>query len=105
MQKPISFAFLALLLIISLSGCQMGSGFTGNLFSMTPPDATLTTRVQQALYHSQDPVIANVRAESIEGTVILSGYVKKIRQSDEAEMLARNVQGVRQVENNIIVRQ
>ncbi len=102
MYKHLTFAFLAML-VMAVSGCQMGTG-PGLFFSM-PSDATLTTRVQQALYSSDDPIIANVRAQGLEGTIVLTGYVKKIRQSDEAESIARNVPGVRSVENHIIVRQ
>lgn len=93
------------LFLINLSGCQMTGSMGGGLFMMPASDSSLTTRVQSALYSNDDPLIANIRAESIGGTVVLTGYVKKIRQSDEAESIARQVPGVRQVENRIIVRQ
>ncbi|ADG25599.1 periplasmic, osmotically inducible protein Y [Legionella pneumophila 2300/99 Alcoy] len=53
---------------------------------------------------SNDPVINQIHVESNQNVVILSGYVKKIRQSDIAEQIARQVQGVQSVENRIIVR-
>ena len=54
---------------------------------------------------SGDPAIAQVHVETNQTTVILRGYVKKIRQSDTAEQVARQVPGVTMVENRIIVRQ
>ena len=92
-----------------LAGCQMGGGFNvfnyspGSLFS--PTGFTLTQAVQDALAGSGDPVLAQVIVESEGNVVLLRGYVKKIRQSDTAELIARKVPGVFNVDNQIIVRQ
>lgn len=103
MKKYFACTFIAFLLSF-LSACQMGTQIEG-LLATTPPDAVLTSNVQKALYLNDDPIIANLRAESIDGTVVLTGYVKKIHQSDEAEAIARSIRGVKAVKNNIIVRQ
>jgi len=66
---------------------------------------TLGQAVQDALLRSGDPVISQVHVDTNQNVVILSGYVKKIRQSDTAEQIARQVPGVQNVENNLIVRQ
>ena len=89
-----------------LSGCQT-SGPANNVFSFSPPpyQQNLTQSVQDALMRSGDPAIAQVHVETNQTTVILRGYVKKIRQSDTAEQVARQVPGVTMVENRIIVRQ
>lgn len=68
------------------------------------PSANLSQTVQEALMRNDDPVIANVHVQTRQDVVILTGYVKKIRQSDVAEQIARQVPGVRAVENNIIIR-
>lgn len=88
-----------------LAGCQ--SNNVNTLFSPYPYSApmTLTQSVQDALYRSGDPIIAQVHVETNQNTVFLSGYVKKIRQSDTAEQIARQVPGVQVVENRLIVRQ
>jgi hyperosmotically inducible protein len=70
-----------------------------------PTQMTLTQSVQDALAGSDDPVIAQVHVEEINNRVILTGYVKKIRQSDTAEQIARQVPGIQSVENHLIVRQ
>lgn len=77
-----------------------------NVFNFVPPsaDANLAQAVQNALIQSGDPVIGQVRVQTMQNVVILSGYVKKIRQSDVAEQITRKVPGVQNVDNRIIVR-
>lgn len=109
MQKFLYTALIAAFLMF-LAGCQSGLR-SNNLFanpfnsSSYPAPMTLTQSVQDALAGSDDPVLAQVHVEANQNTVILSGYVKKIRQSDMAEQLARQVPGVQNVENHLIVRQ
>ncbi|OEH47485.1 hypothetical protein lpari_01500 [Legionella parisiensis] len=52
-----------------------------------------------------DLAVSQVHVQTRQDVVILSGYVKKIRLSDTAEQIARQVPGVRSVENHIIIRQ
>jgi osmotically-inducible protein OsmY len=108
MQKIIISA-LVVGLGFSLIGCQSqrsaSNGNLASLFSPFPSSTTLAQSVQDALVQSGDPVIAQVHVETNQKVVVLSGYVKKIRQSDTAEMIASKVAGVQQVQNNIIVRQ
>lgn len=91
--------------VVLLSSCQSTSPSVTQMFSFAPSEASLSQSVQDALYRSNDPIIGQVHVETVQGRVILSGYVKKIRQSDTAEQLAREVSGVQSVENRIIVRQ
>ncbi|MGL5741244.1 MAG: BON domain-containing protein [Legionella sp.] len=91
-----------------LVGCQSNQA-TPSLFTPFTPSftqgANLAQTVQEALMRNEDPAIAQVRVQTRQDVVILTGYVKKIRQSDTAEQIARQVPGVRAVENNIIIRQ
>ncbi len=73
-------------------------------FAQPPAEINLAQTVQNALIQSGDPIIGQVHVETNQNTVILSGYVKKIRQSDVAEQIARKVPGVKNVDNRIIVR-
>ncbi|MFT4060017.1 MAG: BON domain-containing protein [Legionella sp.] len=65
---------------------------------------TLAQAVQEALMSNDELAVAPIRVETRQNIVVLSGYVKKIRQSDTAEQIARQVPGVQSVENRIIVR-
>jgi len=92
-----------------LSACHntgTSSNPMSNVFSFAPPPAeiNLAQSVQNALIQSGDPIIGQVRVQANQNLVVLSGYVKKIRQSDVAEQIARKVQGVQNVDNRIIVR-
>lgn len=103
---------LVVSLLFCLTGCETTSGpgsasQNNGFLAFTPPQpqASLAQSVQDALVRSGDPVIAQVRVQENQSQVILTGYVKKIRQSDMAEQLARRVPGVKSVENHLIVRQ
>lgn len=111
MQKYLIKAMIAGVLVI-LAGCQTNSGqgvFSSNpgnpSFSPFSPSMSLAQSVQEALMRSDDPVIAQVHVQTNQNMVILSGYVKKIRQSDVAEQIAGRIAGPQNVQNNIIVRQ
>lgn len=109
MQKCLLNTLIAVFLVF-LAGCQSNPGQPTNLFpnpfSSQPfaPQMSLSQSVKDALMRQDDPVIGQVRVESQQNVVILSGYVKKIRQSDVAEQIARQVPGVQSVENRIIIR-
>lgn len=102
MLKYLSSAIIVILILLT-AGCQTNT--VGNLFGPSYPSGmTLAQSVKDSLMESNDPVINQIHVETNQNIVILSGYVKKIRQSDVAEQIARQVQGVQSVENHIIVR-
>lgn len=102
MLKYLSSAIIVILILLT-AGCQTNT--VGSLFSPSYPSGmTLAQSVKDSLMESNDPVINQIHVETNQNIVILSGYVKKIRQSDVAEQIARQVQGVQSVENHIIVR-
>lgn len=94
-------------LVLLLVGCQTNNGTNTvfNPFPLPQSNVSLAQSVQDALILSDDPVIAQVHVATNQNVVILTGYVKKIRQSDVAEQIARKVPGVQNVQNNLIVRQ
>lgn len=87
---------------IVLTGCQYMPA--NGLFEFGPKDTQITQAVHQALNNNANLAPFVFHVETAERVVYLSGYVKTIRQSDTAEMIAKEVAGVRSVENNIIVR-
>ena len=95
--------------LLLLGGCQTNTTsstwFPPTPYPMNAPRVTLAQTVQNALIRSEDPVIAQVHVETNQNRVILSGYVKKIRQSDMAEQIAAQIAGAQNVQNQIIVRQ
>jgi osmotically-inducible protein OsmY len=67
-------------------------------------DATITTRVKARFVESKDVAASSIRVETLNGTVMLSGFAKDSTERSAAETIARNVNGVRSVRNEIVVR-
>lgn len=110
MQRYLLTTFIASLLLL-LSGCQSNRGTAPNsMFPMPfggPMGAapmSLAESVQEAFMQNDELAVAKIRVETNQNVVILSGYVRKIRQSDTAEQIARQVPGVQSVVNHIIIR-
>tara|TARA_Y100001934_G_C12345509_1_gene772547 strand:- start:447 stop:791 length:345 start_codon:yes stop_codon:yes gene_type:complete len=85
-----------------LSSCQRLN--SPDFFNLTPGDNVITQRVQTAFAQTPRLEKAPIDVSVEHGIVSLSGFVKTIRQSDTAESVATQVEGVKQVENNLIVR-
>ncbi|WED43579.1 BON domain-containing protein [Legionella cardiaca] len=84
-------------------GCQQT--ITGeSIFSPRSSDDAITASVNQAMMRNRILVDVPVHVETHQGNVMLSGYVKTIRQSDTAGDIALKVPGVKTVQNNLIVR-
>ncbi|MGE3958846.1 MAG: BON domain-containing protein [Vicinamibacterales bacterium] len=67
------------------------------------PDATITMRVQ-AEYASADVVKGrNIDVDTDNGVVTLTGSVDSAREKQEAERIAREVDGVRRVVNRLTI--
>lgn len=75
-----------------------------NVFDFQSKDEAITAAVGNRF--AQDPLLTETRIniQTEHHVVALSGYVKTIRQSDVAADIASKVDGVKSVQNNIIVR-
>lgn len=97
--------YQAVIITISLmfmAGCQ--TPVVENMFKPQTNDASITTAVLEAMLLDENISTLNIHVETTNSVVLLSGYVKTIRQSDTAEEVARKTPGVKLVTNNIIVR-
>lgn len=67
-------------------------------------DTVLTSRVKSVLLN--DPGVSGlaINVETFKGTVQLAGFVKTVTERNRAVQLARDVKGVRQVKNDILIR-
>jgi osmotically-inducible protein OsmY len=66
-------------------------------------DSSLTTRVKSALAEDEYK-FSGVKVVTFKGTVQLSGFVDDRAQKSRAGSIAKGVQGVKEVENNITVK-
>ena len=67
-------------------------------------DATITTRVKAKFAENQTVSAMAIGVETLKGVVQLSGFAKSGEERAMAERLARSVNGVRSVKNDIVVR-
>jgi hyperosmotically inducible periplasmic protein len=67
-------------------------------------DATITTQVKAKFVEDKTVDAGAINVETLKGTVALSGFAKSGAERAQAEQLARNVKGVREVRNNVAVR-
>lgn len=70
----------------------------------TVDDATITAKVKSQLLADADVSALNVNVTTYKGQVQLSGYVDNPNQRSKAEQIAKNVNGVRSVSNDLIVK-
>ena len=68
-------------------------------------DSTITARVKSALFSDPNVSGFQVNVDTYQGVVSLSGFVDTSAQKAKAEDVARQVSGVRQVQNNLSVRE
>jgi len=87
----LSLIAISAALVISLAGCERRSA----------SDTTITTAVKNKLAADPTTSAAKIDVDTSNGVVTLSGKVPTAAEKSEAERIARNTQGVRQVVNNI----
>lgn len=67
-------------------------------------DAAITTAVKSKFVADKTVDAAAIKVETLNGTVALSGFAKSSTEKSQAEYIARNTKGVRDVRNNLTVR-
>ena len=100
-------SYRGILMAISITlmvGCQTTTTNPYLFQSQSSTDSAITTAVLEAMLNDENLSTLTVHVETTNGNVLLSGYVKTIRQSDTSEEVARKIPGVKSVQNNIIVR-
>lgn len=67
-------------------------------------DAAVTTKVKAKFVESKAVAASSISVETLNGTVLLSGFAKSQAEKDSAAAIARDVKGVKSVKNEITVR-
>lgn len=88
--------------LIALSGCAVTRGQES--VGAYVDDAAITTSVKARYVDNREVDAASIKVETLNGTVMLSGFAKNSTERATAETIARNVSGVRSVRNEIAVR-
>ena len=67
-------------------------------------DGAITTAVKAKFVEDKTVDAGAIKVETLNGTVALSGFAKSNAEKSQAEYIARNTRGVREVRNSLTVR-
>lgn len=95
-------AAVAAAALLAVPGCAVTRGQES--VGAYVDDATITTTIKGRFVENTQVDAASVHVETLNGTVMLSGFAKNSAERAVAERIARDVNGVRAVRNEIAVR-
>lgn len=95
-------ATAAAVVLLAASGCAVSRGQQS--VGAYVDDAGITTSVKAKLFEDKTVAGSSISVETLNGTVMLSGFAKSAAERSTAENLARSVHGVKDVKNQIVVR-
>lgn len=95
-------AFATAVALTALPGCAVhrGQETVGEYID----DAAITTKVKAKFAENKAVDMTSISVETLDGTVMLSGFAKSSDEKSQAEALARDVKGVKSVKNEVTVR-
>jgi hyperosmotically inducible protein len=95
-------AAAAAIALIAMPGCAVtrGQETTGAYVD----DSAITTAVKSKFVENKDVDASSIGVETLNGTVMLSGFAKNSTEKTTAESLTWKVNGVKAVKNQIVVR-
>lgn len=96
------FASVAALVLIAASGCAV----TRDQETMGAyiDDSVITTSVKSRFFDDKSVDGSAVSVETLNGTVMLSGFAKNATEKKTAENIAWKVKGVKAVKNELSIR-
>lgn len=95
-------ASVAAIALLTASGCAVTRG--QETVGAYVDDATITTQIKSRWIENREVDAASIHVETLNGTVLISGFAKNANEKATAEAIARKVNGVRSVRNEIVVR-
>jgi osmotically-inducible protein OsmY len=95
-------AFTFVILLASLLGCASTAKHEGT--GEYVDDSVITTKVKAAIFNEPSLKSAEINVETFKGVVQLSGFVSSGSDISKAAQVARGVQGVKSVKNDMRVK-
>jgi osmotically-inducible protein OsmY len=95
-------AFAAAIALATTSGCAVTRG--QETMGSYVDDASITTAVKARMIDNKTVDGTSISVETLNGTVMLSGFAKSGDEKSVAESLAWKVAGVKAVKNEIAIR-
>lgn len=100
--RQVSFAVCLLVAMPLVAGCA--GNRTQASTGQHVDDAAITAKVKSQLLADPNVSGLQVNVQTFKGQVQLSGYVNSTDERSKAEQIARDVAGVRNVSNDLIVK-
>jgi hyperosmotically inducible protein len=95
-------AAMTAIVLLAATGCAVSRG--QQTIVAYVDDAGITTLVKSRMAESKLVSATSISVETLTGTVMLSGFAKSETEKSEAEHIARGVNNVKSVKNEIAVR-
>jgi osmotically-inducible protein OsmY len=95
-------ALVAATALLTTAGCAVTRGQES--VGAYVDDTAITTAVKGRYIDNPEVDASSIRVETLNGTVMLSGFARNTTERSTAEALAWKVSGVKQVKNQIAVR-
>jgi hyperosmotically inducible periplasmic protein len=95
-------AAVAAIALLAASGCAVTRGQES--VGAYVDDTAITTAVKGRYIDNKDVDASSIRVETLNGTVMLSGFAKSALEKTTAESIAMKVNGVKMVKNEIAIR-
>ncbi len=88
--------------LLTATGCAVTRG--QSTVGAYVDDAAITTAVKGRFVDNADVDASSIKVETLNGTVMLSGFAKNMKEKTTAEQITMKVGGVKSVKNEIAVR-
>jgi hyperosmotically inducible periplasmic protein len=95
-------AAITAVVLLGTAGCAVTRGQES--VGAYVDDTAITTAVKARFVDNKEVDAAAISVETLNGTVMLSGFAKNMNEKTTAEALTRKVNGVKSVKNEISVR-
>ena len=95
-------AAIAAVVLLTASGCAVTRG--QETVGAYVDDAAITTSVKARFIDNKDVDASSIKVETLNGTVMLSGFAKSATEKSTAEAIAAKVSGVKSVKNELAIR-
>lgn len=95
-------AAMTAIVLLTATGCAVTRGQES--VGAYVDDAGITTLIKARFVGNTQVDAASIKVETLKGTVLLSGFAKNAGERNTAESIARGVNGVKMVKNEIVVR-
>lgn len=90
------------LTLLTVSGCAVSRG--QETVGAYVDDTAITASIKARFFDDRQVAASSISVETLNGTVMLSGFAKSSTERNMAENIARKVAGVKSVRNEIIIR-